>query len=83
EEDEESETAKKITALTSICMTDEDSYDEGDVTYEELADSYKEPCLKSEEVCREIERQKKDQYSDTGRTAKAEKDHSSVTDRKV
>ncbi|CAJ2633234.1 uncharacterized protein LOC123890825 [Trifolium pratense] len=54
----EAETAKHINALTGVCTSDNESCDE-ELTYEELADSYKELCLKSEEVCRILEKQKK------------------------
>ncbi|MCI39812.1 gag-pol polyprotein, partial [Trifolium medium] len=53
----ESEAAKHINVLTGVCTSDTESCD-GDLTYEELADSYKELCLKSEEVCRTLEKQK-------------------------
>ncbi|MCI32837.1 gag-pol polyprotein, partial [Trifolium medium] len=58
EEEVESEVAKHVTALTGICMSDAESYDE-ELTYDELPDSYKELCLKSEEVCRTLGKQKK------------------------
>ncbi|MCI22700.1 gag-protease polyprotein, partial [Trifolium medium] len=48
EEEVESEVAKHVIALTGICMSDAESCDE-ELTYDELADSYKELCLKSEE----------------------------------
>lgn len=38
------ETEKHVTTLTRRCESDEDSFDE-DVSYEELADSYKEFVL--------------------------------------
>ncbi|MCI27351.1 gag-pol polyprotein, partial [Trifolium medium] len=39
-------------------MSDTDSYDE-ELSYDELAASYKELCIRSEEVCRTLEKQKK------------------------
>ncbi|MCI32843.1 gag-pol polyprotein, partial [Trifolium medium] len=39
-------------------MTDEESCDD-ELAYDELADSYRELCLKSEEICRTLEKQKK------------------------
>ncbi|XP_045792093.1 uncharacterized protein LOC123886861 [Trifolium pratense] len=51
------ESAKQITALTGICAYETDSCEE-ELTYDELADSYRELCLKSEEVCRTLEKQK-------------------------
>ncbi|MCI44819.1 gag-pol polyprotein, partial [Trifolium medium] len=39
-------------------MADEESDDE-EVFYDELATSYKELCIRSEEVCRALEKQKK------------------------
>ncbi|PNX99503.1 gag-protease polyprotein, partial [Trifolium pratense] len=57
EDDTASVTAKHISVLTGIVTSDTESYD-GEVTYEELAESYRELCLKSEEICRVIEKQK-------------------------
>ncbi|CAJ2636000.1 unnamed protein product [Trifolium pratense] len=57
EDDTASVTAKHISVLTGIITSDTES-DDGEVTYEELAASYKELCLKSEEICRVIEKQK-------------------------
>ncbi|CAJ2637431.1 unnamed protein product [Trifolium pratense] len=57
EDDTASVTAKHISVLTGIVTSDTES-DDGEVTYEELAASYKELCLKSEEICRVIEKQK-------------------------
>jgi hypothetical protein len=45
------ETAKHVAAFTGKCESDEDSCDE-DVSYEELADSYRELYARSEEVCK-------------------------------
>ncbi|MCH92551.1 gag-protease polyprotein [Trifolium medium] len=63
EEDEsegelDNEVAKHVTALTGICMSDTESCDE-DVSYEELATSYKELCIRSGEVCKTLEKQKR------------------------
>ncbi|PNX81934.1 gag-protease polyprotein [Trifolium pratense] len=49
--------AKQITALTSICASETDSCDE-ELSYDEFANSYRELCLRSEEVCRNSEKQK-------------------------
>ncbi|CAJ2670392.1 unnamed protein product [Trifolium pratense] len=57
EDDTASVTAKHISVLTGIVTSDTES-DDGEVTYEELVESYKELCLKSEEICRVIEKQK-------------------------
>ncbi|PNX88617.1 gag-protease polyprotein [Trifolium pratense] len=57
EENTASVTAKHISVLTGIVTSDTESCD-GEVTYEELADSYRELYLKSEEICRVIEKQK-------------------------
>ncbi|CAJ2661591.1 unnamed protein product [Trifolium pratense] len=57
EDDTASVTAKHISVLTGIVTSDTES-DDGEVTYEELAESYKELCSKSEEICRVIEKQK-------------------------
>ncbi|MCI62998.1 gag-pol polyprotein, partial [Trifolium medium] len=54
----ESETAKHVTTLTGICMSDAESCNE-EVSYDELAASYKELCIRSEEVCKALEKQKK------------------------
>ena len=43
---------------TGICDSDSDSSDE-EVTFEELADSYKKLCIRSAEVCQQNERQTK------------------------
>ncbi|PNX63255.1 gag-protease polyprotein, partial [Trifolium pratense] len=56
-DNEGNEAAKQITALTGICASETDSCEE-ELTYDELADSYRELCLKSEEVCRTLEKQK-------------------------
>jgi uncharacterized protein YpuA (DUF1002 family) len=58
EEEVESETVKHITALTGVYMSDEESCDE-ELTFDVLAASYKELCIRSEEVCRTNEKQKK------------------------
>ncbi|PNX91973.1 gag-protease polyprotein [Trifolium pratense] len=58
EEEVESETTKHITALTGVYMSDEESCDE-ELTFDALAASYKELCIRSEEVCRTNEKQKK------------------------
>ncbi|MCI80067.1 gag-pol polyprotein, partial [Trifolium medium] len=48
EEEVESEVANRITALTEICISDAESCDE-ETTYDELAASYKDLCIRSEE----------------------------------
>ncbi|PNX60492.1 gag-protease polyprotein, partial [Trifolium pratense] len=55
--EEEADTAKSIHALTGVCTSDIESCDE-ELTFDELAESYRELCLKSEEVCRVSEKQK-------------------------
>ncbi|PNX58856.1 gag-protease polyprotein [Trifolium pratense] len=50
-------TAKRVMAFTGKYDSDNESYD-GEVTYEELADSYRELYFQSEEICRVIEKQK-------------------------
>ncbi|CAJ2638184.1 unnamed protein product [Trifolium pratense] len=55
--EEEADTAKSIHALTGVCTSDTESCDE-ELTFDELAESYRELCLKSEEVCRVSEKQK-------------------------
>lgn len=52
------EPANQVTALTGIYDSDEDS-DCEELTFKELAESYKELCLRSEEVCKLGEDQKK------------------------
>ncbi|MCH79544.1 gag-protease polyprotein [Trifolium medium] len=54
----ESESAKLVNALTGTCMSDTESCD-GEVTYEELAVTYKELYNRSLEICQELEKQKK------------------------
>lgn len=58
ESDPEVEPTKQVTALIGICDSDEDS-DYEELTFEELAKSYKELCLISEEACKLGEDQKK------------------------
>ena len=53
----ENEYAKNVTALTGIYMFDAESGDE-ELTYEELAISYKELYTKSEDICEMLEKQK-------------------------
>ncbi|CAJ2658356.1 unnamed protein product [Trifolium pratense] len=59
DEDSEGEdnTAKAIHVLTSVCTSDTESCEE-ELTFDELAESYKKLCLKSAEVCRVSEEQK-------------------------
>ncbi|MCI54871.1 gag-pol polyprotein, partial [Trifolium medium] len=52
------EAEKHITALTGTCMSDAESSGE-EITYDELAASYKELCIRNEEVCKALEKQKK------------------------
>lgn len=54
----ENEYAKDVTALTGRYMSDTESCDE-DLTYEELAVSYKDLYSKTKEVCRLLDKQKK------------------------
>src|ERR1043165_121537 len=54
----EEEAAKLVTALSGTCNSDNDSSDE-EVTFEELADTYKKLCIRSGEVCQQNEKQKK------------------------
>ena len=51
------EVAKHVTTFTSRCESDEGSCDK-EVSYEELVDSNKELCARSEEVCKIGEKQK-------------------------
>ncbi|XP_058726445.1 uncharacterized protein LOC131597794 [Vicia villosa] len=54
----EEEYTKHFTALTSIYASDDDS-SEDELTFDELAASYKELCVRSAEVCKQGEKQKK------------------------
>ena len=45
ESNSKKESAKLVTALSGICNSDSDSSDE-EVTFEELADTYKKLCIK-------------------------------------
>src|ERR1043165_8198388 len=54
----EEEGAKLVTALTGVYNSDMDSCDE-EVTFEELAETYRKLCIKSGEVCKQNEEQKK------------------------
>ncbi len=58
DDDIKNETSKLITALTGTCTSDTES-NTGDVTYEELAASYRDLCKKSAELCRSQEKQKR------------------------
>ncbi|GAU40405.1 hypothetical protein TSUD_136520 [Trifolium subterraneum] len=57
-EEGESEVAKHVTVLTGIVTSDTESCDE-EVSYDELAETYRDLCLVSEEKCKELEKQKK------------------------
>src|SRR4051812_48024671 len=54
ESDFEEESAKHVTALTGVCNSDED-----ELSFEELATSYRKLCIRSAEVCQQGEKQKK------------------------
>ncbi|XP_058771038.1 uncharacterized protein LOC131644531 [Vicia villosa] len=56
--DFEEESAKHVTAFTGVCNFDEDSSDD-ELTFEELAASYRKLCIRSAEVCQQSETQKK------------------------
>src|SRR4051812_31849231 len=58
ESDFEEESAKHVTALTGIYNSDEDSRKD-ELTFEELAVSYRKLCIKCAEVCQQGEKQKK------------------------
>ncbi|GAU36127.1 hypothetical protein TSUD_292870 [Trifolium subterraneum] len=58
EEEGESEVVKHVTVLTGIVTSDTESCDE-EVSYDELAETYRDLCLVSEEKCKELEKQKK------------------------
>src|SRR3954467_15056421 len=58
ESDFEEESAKHVTALTGIYNSDEDS-SEDELSFEELAASYRKLCIRSAEVCQQGEKQKK------------------------
>lgn len=58
ESDSDEESAKLVTALTSVCGSDSDSSEE-EVTFDELSSSYRELCIRSAEVCQQGEKQKK------------------------
>ncbi|CAJ2645537.1 unnamed protein product [Trifolium pratense] len=55
---EEEESAKFVNALTGVCVSDSESCDE-EVTYEELAATYKDLHNRSIEVCKALDKQKK------------------------
>ncbi|WJX25125.1 hypothetical protein P8452_14197 [Trifolium repens] len=59
--DEESESARHVTALTGTCVDveDWDSDEDEDVSYEELASTYKDLLTRYEKMCRILEKQKK------------------------
>src|SRR3954464_7201440 len=58
ESDFEEESAKHVTALTGVYNSDEDS-SEDELSFEELATSYRKLCIRSAEVCQQGEKQKK------------------------
>jgi hypothetical protein len=58
EEEHDNETTKHVTAFTGGCEFDED-YNDDDVSYDELADSYIKLYAKIEEICLKGEKQKK------------------------
>src|ERR1043165_9892891 len=58
ESDSEEESSKLVTALFGVCNSDNDSSDE-EMTFEELADTYKKLCIRSAEVFQQNEKQKK------------------------
>ncbi|WJX55219.1 hypothetical protein P8452_41015 [Trifolium repens] len=59
--DGESESARHATAFTGTCVSvaDWESDEDGDVSYEKLASTYKELVTRYEEMCRILEKQKK------------------------
>jgi hypothetical protein len=59
ESEEEHESAKHVTALTGVCITDSNTDEDGDVAYDELANTYKELLTRFEEMCKILEKQKK------------------------
>jgi hypothetical protein len=54
--EEEDEFARHVSALTGVCISDAESDDDEDITYEELASSYKDLLIRYEEVCRILEK---------------------------
>jgi hypothetical protein len=59
DESETEESANLVTALTGRWGSDEDSSDD-EVTFEELATTYRKLCHKSVELCKQVESQKKE-----------------------
>jgi hypothetical protein len=57
--EEENESARRVTALTGTCISDGDSDENEDVSYEELVSTYRELLTRYEEMCRILEKQKK------------------------
>ncbi|KAK2356433.1 hypothetical protein QL285_093765 [Trifolium repens] len=57
--EEENESARHVTALTGTCISDGDSDENEDVSYEELVSTYRELLTRFEEMCRILEKQKK------------------------
>lgn len=58
EDEPDDETSKHVTTFIRRCESNEDSCDQ-DISYDELVDSYKELCARSEEVCKIREKQKR------------------------
>ncbi|KAK2371769.1 gag-protease polyprotein [Trifolium repens] len=57
--DEQGESARHMAAFTGTCVSDCDSDEDGDVSYEELVSTYRELLTRYEEMCRILEKQKK------------------------
>jgi hypothetical protein len=57
--EEEDEPVRHATALTGVCISDAEFDDDEEITFEELASSYKDLLTRYEEVCRILEKQKK------------------------
>ena len=58
ESEHESDSDKDVNALTGRCESDEESSD-GEITFDELAISYRELCIKSEKILQQEAKQKK------------------------
>jgi hypothetical protein len=59
EEEGDGESTKHLTALTEVCMSDAESDDDGEISYDDLAATYKDLLIRYEEVCRILEKQRK------------------------
>jgi chromosome segregation ATPase len=59
EGEDSGECAKQVTALTGVHISDTESEEDGVMSYDDLAVTYKDLIIEHNEVCRVLENQKK------------------------